>query len=56
MIDVTDIRDVKEGDTAVIFSPEKGNDLESMATLLGTIPYEIMTSISNRVKRIYIKD
>lgn len=56
MIDVTDIPDVREGDEVVIFSPERGNDLETMAEVLGTIPYEIMTSVSGRVKRIYLKE
>lgn len=56
MIDVTDIDAVGEGDLVEIFSPEPGNDPESMAELLGTIPYEILTSISSRVKRIYIKE
>uniref|UniRef100_UPI0040559E2E alanine racemase n=1 Tax=Alistipes sp. TaxID=1872444 RepID=UPI0040559E2E len=56
MVDVTPIDGVKEGDEVVIFSPTKGNDLESMARQLGTISYEIMTSISNRVKRIYTKE
>ena len=56
MIDVTDIPGVGEGDEAVIFSAEPGNDLETMARVLGTIPYEIMTSVSGRVKRIYLKE
>ncbi len=56
MIDITDIADVREGDEVVIFSPTRGNDLESMAAVLDTIPYEIMTSISERVKRIYLKN
>lgn len=56
MVDVTDIEAVKEGDEVVIFSPREGNDLETMARLLETIPYEIMTSISTRVKRIYRKE
>ena len=56
MIDVTDIPGVVEGDEAVIFSAEPGNDLETMARVLGTIPYEIMTSVSGRVKRIYLKE
>lgn len=45
-----------EGDEVVIFSPVPGNDLETMARVLDTIPYEIMTSISGRVKRIYLKE
>lgn len=56
MVDVTDIEDVQEGDEVTIFSPREGNDLETMARLLDTIPYEIMTSISTRVKRIYRKE
>lgn len=56
MIDVTHIPGVREGDEVEIFSPHPGNDLETMARVLGTIPYEIMTSISGRVKRIYLKE
>lgn len=56
MIDVTDIAGVKEGDEAVVFSPAAGNTPEDMAEVLGTIPYEIMTSVSSRVKRIYVKE
>jgi alanine racemase len=56
MIDVTDVEGVKEGDEVIIFSPEVGNTLEDMASVLGTISYEIMTSISARVKRIYVKE
>ena len=56
MIDITDIEGVREGDEAVIFSPAPGNDLETMAEVLDTIPYEIMTSVSARVKRIYLKE
>ena len=53
MIDVTDIEGVEVGDKVTIFSSEKGLTLEDMATTLDTISYEIMTSISARVKRIY---
>lgn len=56
MLDVTDVAGVQEGDEAVVFSPVAGNDLETMARLLETIPYEIMTSVSSRVKRIYLKE
>lgn len=54
MIDTTGLN-VKEGDEVVIFGGE-GGSVEEMAEVLGTIPYEIMTSISKRVKRIYIKE
>jgi alanine racemase len=53
MIDITDIEGVEVGDKVTIFSAERGNTLEDMAKVLDTITYEIMTSISSRVKRIY---
>ncbi|RWW99555.1 bifunctional UDP-N-acetylmuramoyl-tripeptide:D-alanyl-D-alanine ligase/alanine racemase [Flavobacterium cerinum] len=53
MVDVTDI-DCKEGDSAVIFG--KNPSVVEMAQVLGTIPYEILTSISQRVKRIFYKE
>ena len=51
MLDITDIEEVQEGDDVVIF----GEDLpvQEVAALMGTIPYEIMTSVSQRVKRVY---
>ena len=53
MIDVTDI-DCKEGDTVEIF----GDNLPVtvLSDVMGTIPYEVLTSISNRVKRVYFQD
>jgi alanine racemase len=54
MVDVTGI-ECNEGDEVVIFGGEGGSVVE-MAELLGTIPYEVMTSISARVKRIYVKE
>ena len=50
MIDVTGIP-CQEGDTAVIFGAELSPSV--LASQLDTIPYEIFTSVSNRVKRIY---
>ena len=54
MIDITDIPGVQTGDEVTIFSTAAGNSAEDMARLLDTIPYEVLTSISKRVKRIYI--
>jgi alanine racemase len=54
MIDVTGI-ECTEGSEVVIFGGEGGSVVE-MAELLGTIPYEVMTSVSSRVKRIYVKE
>ena len=56
MIDVTDIKGVKEGDQVVVFSPKAGNSAEDMAEELATIPYEIITSVAARVKRIYVRE
>ena len=53
MIDITDIEGVEVGDRVTIFGTQRGNTLEDMAEVLDTISYEIMTSISQRVKRIY---
>ncbi|MFB9078373.1 bifunctional UDP-N-acetylmuramoyl-tripeptide:D-alanyl-D-alanine ligase/alanine racemase [Flavobacterium procerum] len=52
MADVTHI-DCKEGDSVVIFG-ESPTVIE-MAEVLRTIPYEIMTSISQRVKRVFFR-
>ena len=56
MIDVTDVVGVQEGDQVSIFSAVAGNTPEDMAQVLGTIPYEILTSVSARVKRIYVRE
>jgi alanine racemase len=53
MIDITGIEGVEVGDKVTIFSAEAGHTIEDMAAVLETISYEIMTSISARVKRIY---
>ncbi|MDR0542734.1 MAG: bifunctional UDP-N-acetylmuramoyl-tripeptide:D-alanyl-D-alanine ligase/alanine racemase [Dysgonamonadaceae bacterium] len=53
MADVTDIP-AEEGDEAIIFGEKiTAGDL---AGQLQTIPYEILTSISSRVKRVYYKE
>lgn len=53
MIDVTDI-DCKEGDPVIIFGDEL--PVTVLSDILGTIPYEVLTTVSNRVKRIYYQD
>ncbi len=51
MIDVSEIENVRERDEVFIFS---GNaDIYKMAEKRGTIPYEILTSMSERIKRVY---
>lgn len=53
MVDISDI-EVKEGDEAVIYGD--GISLKDLATRIGTIPYELLTNISSRVKRVYYLD
>ena len=54
MIKVDDIPNVKEGDTVTVFNAKPS--LKEFADYCKTITYEVLTSISPRVKRIYIKD
>ena len=52
MVDVTDIPEVQPGDVATIF----GRDLSvaEQADKAGTIPYELLCAMSQRVQRVYI--
>jgi alanine racemase len=54
MVDITGIDGILEGDDVVIF----GNELpvQQLAIWADTIPYEIMTGISQRVKRVYFEE
>ena len=54
MIDITDIPFVNEGDDVIVFGKELS--LLKVAEWAETIPYEIMTGISQRVKRIYFEE
>lgn len=47
MLDVTGV-EAGEGDEVIVFG-----DVAAMATAIGTIPYEILAGISQRVKRVY---
>jgi alanine racemase len=53
MIDVTGI-DAGEGDRVTVMGDAPS--VSEIANAIGTIPYEVLTSISQRVKRIYISD
>ena len=53
MVDVTAIA-CKEGDTVIVFG--KNPTVSYMAFQLHTIPYEILTSISQRVKRVFYRE
>jgi alanine racemase len=54
MIDVTDIPNVQEGDEVEIFG--KNISVQQVAKWCDTIPYEILTSVNQRVKRIYVEE
>jgi len=53
MVDTTEI-DCKEGDAVIIFG--ESPTVSFMANQLHTIPYEILTSISQRVKRVFYRE
>ena len=53
MIDLTDV-EAKEGDSVIIFGDDYS--LIRIAEKLDTIPYEILTTVSRRVKRIYFQE
>ena len=53
MVDVSSC-DAKEGDEMVIF--EGSEEVEKMAKQLDTIPYEILTKVSQRVRRVYLQE
>jgi len=52
MVNITHI-DCKEGDEVIVFGPEQ--TAEHLAETVNTISYELITAISQRVKRVYIK-
>lgn len=53
MVDVTDI-DCRVGDMAEVFGPNI--KVEEIASAIGTIPYEVLTSVSPRVKKVYYRE
>ncbi|MCG2813224.1 MAG: alanine racemase [Thermodesulfovibrionales bacterium] len=56
MADVTEIRDVSEGDEVILLGRQKNTAITAfeLAERAGTIPYETLTSLGNRSKRVYI--
>jgi alanine racemase len=55
MIDVTDVPDVREGDDVVLIGSQGSERIsaDDIAAMTGTIAYEVLCGISNRVPRIY---
>jgi alanine racemase len=54
MIDITGIAGVEEGDEVIVFGKELS--VRELAKWAETIPYEILTGISQRVKRVYFEE
>lgn len=52
MLDVTGL-DVKSGDTVTVFGEDP--TVSELASILGTIPYEILTSVPRRIERIIVR-
>jgi alanine racemase len=58
MIDVTHIPDVKVGDEAILIGKQGKNEIKAneVAQWCDTIGYEVVTTINQRVKRLYVKE
>ncbi|MDP3260744.1 MAG: alanine racemase, partial [Thermodesulfovibrionales bacterium] len=56
MADITEIGDVSEGDEVILLGRQKNTALTAfeLAERAGTIPYEILTSLGNKSRRVYI--
>ena len=54
MIDVTKITDAQVGDEVILLGGENGGIMvEKLASLQGTIPYEIISTLGRRIRRVY---
>ncbi len=53
MVDVTGLQ-VKAGDEVIVFGPQL--TLVELANAIGTIPYELLTNVSTRVKRVFFAE
>ncbi len=53
MLDITDIQ-AREGDEVIVFGADY--PVTIMADAIGTIPYEVLVSVSQRVKRVYFQE
>jgi len=54
MLDITKIPEAKTGSEVIIF--DDANTIKKIAEQSKTIPYEVLTNISDRVKRVYYED
>jgi len=54
MLDVSDISNAEEGDEVIVFGADP--TVQNLAKAIGTIPYEILTGVGGRVKRVYLQE
>lgn len=54
MIDLSQVPDAQVGDEVVIF--DETHTIQTLAQAIGTIPYEILTNVSERVKRVFYSE
>jgi len=56
MVDVTEIPDIRENSEVILIGTQGGEKItaQEIADRTGTIPYEVLTSVGERVKRIYL--
>lgn len=54
MVDITDLKDIHEGDEVIIFG--EFPRVETLANATQTIAYEVFTNISDRIKRVYFRE
>ena len=57
MVDVTDIPGVQPGDVATVYGSDGGETVtvEAAAERAGTIQYELLCGVSERVPRVYLE-
>jgi alanine racemase len=54
MVDVTDVPEARPGDVAVVFG--QALSTSELAQRINTIPYELLTNVSERVKRVFVSE
>ena len=53
MVDLEDLQ-IEQGDEVIVFG--ENPNIQTLAEQINTIPYELLTSVSSRVKRIYLQE
>lgn len=54
MVNITGLQNIKEGDEAIVFG--KDPTISELAKKIDTIPYELLTNVSPRVKRVFFSE